>query len=456
MKKILKKALLKIPKIKKHYDLLDNLNKLNCDLNDTNQALISQNLSLIEENNSIKKKYFELNQTRYKYILSNIKKKVRNGIKIKVCFFVMFDSVFSAEPLFKQMLKEPMFDPFIVIIPDISRGEDHLIFSFNSTFCSLSKKYKKVYKGYDIKSKKIKNFQEKTDLICFSTPYEGITLKFFEINHFLKKDILIFYINYAYSVLKYVRNVTKLDSYSLFWKVFVENKFNIKELKNYQYLKGKNAVISGYCKVDDLSKQRIKNRKRKTIIIAPHHTVSDWKPLKISNFLKYSKFFLKLPTLYPQIDFIFRPHPLLITQLKKTEIWGENKTQKYFNKMESYPNVIYSKGGDYFEMFINSDGIIHDCGSFLAEYLFTDNPTCYLLESEESIKKWFLPIGQKCLSVCYQAFKEKDIINFIENVIIKENDLKSKERINFVNSYLKINYPDSSKFILNYIKKILL
>lgn len=449
MHKITNRIIDSIPRVKKYLSTIQ-------ELNDKNGELGIENFKLRSEIEDQKKTIFHLNQVRYKYIISNIKEKVKNGHKIKVCFFVMFDSVFSTETLFKQMQKDPLFDPFIVVIPDTSRGKDHLKFSLNSTYSSLYKKYKKVYKGYDLKLNKANKIPKKIDIICFSNPYEGMSLKNFEIKHYLNKDVLIFYINYAFSVLKYVRNVTMSDSYSLFWKVFVENKLNIEELKKYQHIKGKNAVVSGYCKMDDLYNQKFKKRKRKVIIIAPHHTITDWKLLKISNFLKYSKIFLKLPELYPQIDFIFRPHPLLITQLKKSEIWGEEKTQEYFDKMESHPNVIYSKGGNYFDIFANSDGIIHDCGSFLAEYFFTEKPTCYLLKNKNTIKKWFLPVGQKCLNFCYQAYKEKDIVSFIENIIIKEKDIKKADRINFVNSNLKINYPNSSKFILNYIKKEIL
>lgn len=470
MNKIIKKILIKIPFLKKQINKINILIQKNKELEDIlinekeNRDKISLEKEKLDfelkkikkEENNIKNKLFYLNQKKYLYVVEKIKKRVKKGKKIRVCFFIMYDGSFSYKPLYEKMLSDDSFEPFIVIIPDTSRGEDHLIFSLENAYNNLSKKYKKVYKGYDYKLKKINDFSRKTDLVCFPTPYEGMSLKNFEMEYFLKKDILTFYVNYAYSVLKFVREVTMIDSYSLYWKVFVENKHNIKELNKYEKIKGKNAIVSGYCKMDDLYNQKIRKRKRKVIIIAPHHTVSDWKLLKISNFLKYAEFFLKLPKLYPQIDFIFRPHPLLIVQLKKPEVWGIKKTNKYFEKMESYPNVLYSRGGEYFDMFVNSDGIIHDCGSFLAEYLFTEKPACYMLENKKSIKKWFLPIGQKCLDFCYKTYSEKDIINFIENVILKNKDVLREKRISFVNSNLKLNYPNSSKFILNFIKKELL
>lgn len=446
MHKIINRRIDSTPRVKKYFSTIQ-------ELNDKNGELGIENFKLRREIEDQKKTIFQLNQKHYKYLLSNLKDKIKKSQKIRVCFFVMFDSVFPTETLFKIMLTDPIFDPFIIVIPDISRGDNHLKLSFNNTYKSLSNKYKKVYKGYNIKLNRVSRIIKKADIICFSSPYENMSLKNYEIKHYINKNVLTFYVNYAYPLLKYTRTVTMLDSYSLFWKVFVENKLNIEELKKYQHIKGKNAVVSGYCKMDDLYNQKFKKRKRKAIIIAPHHTVTSWKLLKISNFLKYSTFFLKLPELYPEIDFIFRPHPLLITQLKKSEIWGEEKTQEYFDKMESHPNVIYSKGGNYFDIFANSDGIIHDCGSFLAEYFFTEKPACYLLKNKKTIAKWFLPIGKKCLNFCYQAYQEKDIISFIEDIIIKDKDTKKEDRQKFVNSTLKVNYPNSSRYILNYIKK---
>lgn len=409
-------------------------------------------LPKIDENN-INNETFSLNQIRYLNVIKKIRHRVRTGKKIRVAFFIMFDSSFSYKPLYEKMLSDNKFETKIIVIPDISRGDEHLKFSLESTFKSLSKKYKNVYKGYNADKKTITDVSNKIDLVCFPTPYEGMSFKNFEMKYFLNKDVLAFYVNYAFSVLKFVREVTMLDAYSLFWKVFVETKQNITELKTYQKLKGKNAVVSGYCKMDDLYNQKNKKRNKKTIIIAPHHTVSDWKLLQISNFFKYSDFFLKLPKIYPNINFIFRPHPLLIVQLKKPEVWGEKKTLNYFKKMESFKNVTYSKSGEYFDIFTNSDGIIHDCGSFLAEYLFTEKPSCYILKNKKSIKKWFSPIGEQCLNHCYRAFNKKDILDFINKVVINENDKLKENRVNFVNSTLKVNYPHASDFILKYIKK---
>ncbi len=394
--------------------------------------------------------YFNfLNHNRI--IVKRIRKDVRNGEKIKVCFFVMLDSVFAARPIMNAMLKDDLFDPFIVVVPDVSRGEEHMNSCLNSAYESLLRKYKKVFKGYS--EGQFHDYSKMMDMVFFPTPYIGMTHDYFEIDYFRNKDVLLLYVNYAYSVLKFVREVVSLPTYNYFWKVFVENKDNILELKKYQSIRGKNAVLSGYCKMDELANQAIIHRERKRVIIAPHHTVGDWKLLQISNFLEYCDFFMDLPKKYPNIDFVFRPHPLLMVQLRKNELWGPEKTNKYLVDLLKNTNVEYSKGGEYFDIFANSDGIIHDCGSFLAEYMFTGNPTCYILRNKESIKENFLSIGEACLDFCYKAFSKEDIIDFIENVIIDNKDYFKNERIKFVNEELKINYPRVSKFILNYLKE---
>lgn len=50
--------------------------------------------------------------------------------------------------------------------------------------------------------------------------------------------------------------------------------------------------------------------------------------------------------------------------------------------MQSYSNVECQDGGDYLQSFVDSDGMIQECSSFLTEYLYTDNFGCYLLKND--------------------------------------------------------------------------
>jgi CDP-glycerol glycerophosphotransferase (TagB/SpsB family) len=234
------------------------------------------------------------------------------------------------------------------------------------------------------------------------------------------------------------------------WKVFVENQACYDEYRQYGPIKGKNVSLVGYCKLDEYSKQKEIKLDRKRIILAPHHSIiNDTKKyLYLSNFLEYADLFLNLPKKYPEIDFIFRPHPLLFERLSRDTFWGEEKTQAYFKELISNPNVIYSDGDFYYDIFMNSDAMIHDCGSFVAEYLVTGHPCCYMLRDYTQ----FTQFGIECLDYYYKAFNEKDILDFIDNVVIGGIDVQKGERECFVDKYIKINYPDVSGKIIKEIK----
>ena len=55
---------------------------------------------------------------------------------------------------------------------------------------------------------------------------------------------------------------------SLFWKVFAETTFTYKDYKTYEIIHGRNVVLSGYAKMDELAKiDPCIKQDKKTIII---------------------------------------------------------------------------------------------------------------------------------------------------------------------------------------------
>lgn len=79
-------------------------------------------------------------QKNYPKVLKKIQLKVQQGEKVNVGFFVIYDSIFPAEPLFKKMLEDDLFNPFIIVIPDISRGETNMFYQMDKTYNTLSEK----------------------------------------------------------------------------------------------------------------------------------------------------------------------------------------------------------------------------------------------------------------------------------------------------------------------------
>ena len=265
----------------------------------------------------------------------------------------------------------------------------------------------------------------------------------------INSGILPAIVNYGYFRSKFDRKLISSSSYSMYWKIFVENSYNLQEYKDFQIINGENCVLTGYCKMDLYESCKSKEKDRKVIMIAPHHSVQGGYNdiLSLSNFYKYADFFLELPKQYPDIDFIFRPHPALFFCLEQENFWGKEKVANYINKIKSFKNVRYSDGENYLDDFAESDALIQDCGSFLVDYFYTQKPQCYMLKNVEQIEDTFSNFGKFCLDNVYKAFSKEDIINFIDEVVINEDDSMKEKRENFAKYEVMINYPNVSSVI---------
>lgn len=273
------------------------------------------------------------------------------------------------------------------------------------------------------------------------------------IDYFLNKDVLTIYANYGFAALKFWDEVIATAFYNSVWKVCLETESNLKYLKKHQIIRGYNGIVTGYFKADLLADCDKVNNTKKMVIISPHHTVMGWKKLNISNFLRFSELFIRLPKMYPQINFVFRPHPLLFPNLKEYNVWSDEQIKDYKIRLLSSSNMLYDQSGDYSSLFVNSDAIIHDCGSFIGEYLFVEKPCCYMMKSLEDTMDGLVPLGKECMDCYYHAFTEDDIINFIEDVVVKGRDPLKESRRSFAENTLYTNYPNSSKRFLDYLKK---
>lgn len=168
--------------------------------------------------------------------------------------------------------------------------------------------------------------------------------------------------------------------------------------------------------------------------------------MPLSNFLTYYELIQRLPSLYPDVHFVFRPHPLLFTNLVNDKLWTQEQVDSYLADLLN-KGIEYSFSGGYMPLFRNSDALIHDCGSFIAEYLFTGNPCCFV--SKKSNRKHLNPFGRKCLSEHFRAWSEQDILSFIDDVVSGKRNPSSMPA--WFRKKVAVNYPHASEFIYEHL-----
>ena len=397
---------------------------------------------------------FKAVQRHYKAVIRKLSAMVKQNRRLKVAFLVVFNSVFPVRPVFENMLNDEVFDPYIIIVPNVSRTYKYMIDTYYEAYSTLKEQYgNRVIGGYDIDADEYLDLEDKYNILFFCNPYKHLVNPLHHVEYFLNKNCLPIYSSYGFAALKFFDEVIATDFYNYMWKACVETPLNLEYIEKHEKIKGRNGLITGYIKMDKYASVMANKHSRKRILICPHHTVWGWKTLNISNFLKYSELFVELPEVFPDIDFIFRPHPLLFTNLKMHNIWTEQEIEKFMTRLLAHPNMKYDKSGDYMQQFADSDAMIHDCGSFIGEYLYTEKPCCYLMKSLDETMNNLVPLGQECMQHYYHAFSREDIINFIKDVVIAGNDTKKEDRVNFVERELKVNYPHAAEFVCNFIKK---
>ena len=243
--------------------------------------------------------------------------RVMHGIlkerRLRVAFLVIYDSIFPAEKVYRKMRDSRVFEPVLYVIPDTFHDEQNMLTQMFKTYKSLKEKYGEVILPYDKEHKTFYAIDDDFDIFCTANPYDGMTHENYGIRHLvIERGKLSFYINYGYPAVAYARIVFSMQSINLVWKYFIESEVLFPEYCQYELLHGLNTKIVGYAKMDDLAHCRIDTERTfKRVIIAPHHTIDKAFYLHISNFLAFADFFLELPARYPEVKFVFRPHPLL-------------------------------------------------------------------------------------------------------------------------------------------------
>ena len=386
---------------------------------------------------------FKSRDRKQKKIIRSIK----NKSKIKVAFQLIHASAWKCDVLYELLIKDPHFDPFVVICPHfpcseherekeyqrcidlcVDKNYQYVITRRNGTYLSLEA----LFHG------------DHPDVVFIQNAWER-TLPQYQISAWSQS--LVCYIPYFFTLnILFKSNYSKLF-HSLLWVYFVESDWHRNQSIKYSRFNMNNAVALGYPGLDRflLPKETKKDSwpdstahvtAKKRVIYAPHHTISTSDAgLAYSTFEKFGLTIQsKARELKEQFSFVFKPHPLLFDKLCDHPEWGKERAQRYWDDWESISGTPVVEG-DYTDLFHDSDCLVHDCNSFLAEYLATGKP-CLFLMNDEHIPERINEFGGHLLSAHYKAFVEDDIWGFLESVLLNKSDPMSDERRSARENYL--------------------
>jgi hypothetical protein len=386
---------------------------------------------------------------------------VRAKDQVKVAFFLTHESVWKYDELYKLMVAHPRFEPLLFVCPVVNFGRENMLAEMHKTYQSFVNKGYLITKTYDEAIDKYLDVKTSfsLDLVFYTNPYQGLQDYRYYIKQF--SNTLTCYVPYAIMTTKY-ELFYNTDFHNLVWKIFSETPIHRQIAIDRQLNKGRNNVVTGYPGFDpillqknlDYSVWKNKNQELKKIIWAPHHSMRELN--QVSNFLEYWDVFLELAAVYKhRIQIAFKPHPLLQIKLEQDPNWGIEKTAAYYNSWATLENG-QLENGNYTNLFLTSDALIHDCGSFMAEYLITGKPSLFMIRKESVMEQWST-FGKQAIDVHYQSRNKQQLIDFIENVVLREKDEMKDIRTKFVeNILLNENKQTASEKIIHFLEKELL
>lgn len=379
-------------------------------------------------------------QYNYKKVLARVKKKE----KIKVAFFLMHHADWKYEVVYRLLELDERFDPIVIVCPYSVYGDEFMLNVMEKSFETFSNDGYKVIKSLNSVTGTwldVKN-EINPDIVCFTTPWKLTNPEFFVDNYF---DTLTCYVPYGYETSHLHKVYYDSEMQNLVWKFYLENYMHKKLSLEYSRNKSINTVVSGYPGMDRFlyGNQRpkdvwkIKDRKIKRVIWAAHHSIPGMgESLDYSTFLDHCDSMLQIANVFKDnIQIAFKPHPILKEKLSNDKIWGKSRTDDYFQKWQILENG-QLEDGDYMDLFFTSDALIHDCGSFVAEYMYTGKPVMYLMKDENILDR-FNEVGQMALKTFYHGNNLESIHLFIQKVIIEEIDTLKTGRDELFNNVIK-------------------
>ncbi len=363
------------------------------------------------------------------------------------------------DTLYWKLVADSLFNPIVAIAPygeNMQQNHKEMIEKIGKAVSFAKNKGYNYICCLDSSGEWI-NIREQInpDIVFFSCPYKITRPKYFIYNF---SDKLTLYYPYGSYMVNEPETQYNTQFHNLLWRNFQETQFHLNESKIHSICKGDNSELIGLLEYEKMIDPKYtpidvwkdQPHKKKRIIWAPHHSI---KGLEFSSFLTLADIMVNIAILYKEsVQFAFKPHPALKFVLDY--IWGKEKTDRYYQQWQEMENTQLEEG-EFQDLFLTSDAMIHDSISFQLAYLFSHNPVMYLLRNNDVLEK-SNEFSRDCINLHYIGTSDSDINNFIENVVLGGDDFMRQKRESFLSQELlpKDNLLPSNK-ILTLLKETL-
>jgi len=411
--------------------------------------------------------YKEFYNSVQRAALYNAREKVKKKEKVRVAFLPISAAQWPAEDLYRKFESDERFDVMIVPMPLMDRDAEARNRTYKENCLYFDTEKYNFYQIYDENNEEIKGWDYlggTPDIVIHVTSWDNAYPDVYRTDKY-PLNVIQIYVPYGMYLAdnkdgSYALDVIyNKDVMNICTRVYMDSLVNLQEFRKYQLLEGKNIVFSGYSKMDYFYKKhnyvpenisqlwsgRLEEVNCKRVIIAPHYSVGVQEDSGLIAYATFDKNYAFWPELIKEyegkVTFLFKPHPNLAKNCVLSGLFDSYESyDRYIDELESMPNCHVVCEGSYLEYFDTSDAMIMDSGSFIGEYIYANRPLLYLTKSGQ----YFNKLGNEAMNIHYKCKGEDfdGIRDFIEEVVLKENDINKESRKKFFEEnldYLSIN-----------------
>lgn len=379
-------------------------------------------------------------------------KELKNKENINIAFLVTTPSKWQYQSVYEELSQYKNINVIVLIttIREFHKKKKFQEIEADLKNCSLFFKNKKInFKfAYDIKKRKfidLKNFS--IDILFYEQPWEVFTTQH---PYYVSKFALTCYCPYGMHVSNFDGNYL-LDFHQLLWCMFIENSEQKKEFSSLINKDIDNCEICGTTKLDGYLKNNRSyiSSQKPIVIFAPHHSFVSNSALHCGTFNKNYIDMLEIAKYYKDVFFwVFKPHPVLKDTIINTKLMNKDEVNAYYQEWATLGKV--EENGDYIPLFKESSAMITDCVSFLGEYLPSMNPLFHLIGENQP----FSNFAKQYINTYYSVKDTSELKQYIEEVLIKQNDFKKEERISKIPLIFNKNETTGHKIIQFLLKNM--
>lgn len=352
---------------------------------------------------------------------------------IKVGFVCHMPSIWGKlSPLYRLLRDSLGFETVLIASPyrHSSFGDDDYHDAGTFEFL-LQVEQTEPIKGYDETTGRwIELRRLALDYVFFQTPYQEQFPKEFS-SQSVSRHTRICYVPY-YGTLIYKGEVEKITHPGHFFNnvsmAFVGNATECKYLSSrFSHLRlGEGSFATGSPMNDSLlvgpqeedgSWNLPRSESRKRILWTPRWRTKEGN----CHFFDYKDYFLDVAAKRNDVDFLFRPHPLMLHNLATTGEMPLEEQKRMLSRYNGLSNASINSSGNYQNIFLTSDILVSDMSSVMAEYFLTGKPIVYTHRQSS-----FNELGERLSEGFYWARNKEELDCVLAGLLAGNDPLRDK------------------------------